>query len=193
MPAVSELAAAVGVRPACEALHVPRASYYRWQQRAGAVVEANPRPRPVRALTTAEQENVLARLHEERFQDRSPAAAPNQLWSWDITKLMGPAKWTYFHLYVVGWMVAPRESAELAKRLIEDSCAKQNIQPGELTVHADRGSPMTSKNWSPSAASARVLPLAGPAATVRTFSNTRSWVVAASWIPTIVVLRDGSY
>jgi putative transposase len=68
---------------------------------------------------------------------------------------MGPAQWTYFHLYVildvfsryvVGWMVAPRESAELAKRLIEDSCAKQNLQPGELTVHADRGSAMTYKS-----------------------------------------------
>lgn len=82
------------------------------------------------------------------------ATAPNQLWSWDITKLLGPAKWTYFYLYVIldvfsryvtGWMVAPRESAELAKRLIEDSCAKQNIEPGQLTVHADRGSAMTSK------------------------------------------------
>ena len=61
------------------------------------------------------------------------ATAPNQLWSWDITKLLGPAKWTYFYLYVIldvfsryviGWMVAMRESAELAKRLIEESCAK---------------------------------------------------------------------
>ena len=67
---------------------------------------------------------------------------------------MGPVKWTYFHFYVildvfsryvVGWTVAPRESAELAKRLIEESCAKQDIQPGQLTVHADRGSAMTSK------------------------------------------------
>jgi putative transposase len=82
------------------------------------------------------------------------ATAPNQLWSWDITKLKGPAKWTYFYLYVildvfsryvVGWMVAPRETAELAKRLIADTCDKQNIQPGQLTVHADRGSSMTSK------------------------------------------------
>jgi putative transposase len=82
------------------------------------------------------------------------ATAPNQLWSWDITKLLGPAKWNYFYLYVIldvfsryvfGWMVAPRESAELAKRLIEDSCAKQNIQRGQLTVHADHGSAMTSK------------------------------------------------
>ena len=82
------------------------------------------------------------------------ATAPNELWSWDITKLMGPAKWTYFYLYVildvfsryvVGWMVAPRESAELARKLIEDTCRKQQIQPGQLTIHADRGSSMTSK------------------------------------------------
>ena len=126
-------------------------------------------------------------LHEERFQDRSPAAVyatlldegvyhcsmrtmyrlleqegesgerrdqlthpayqkpellatgANQLWSWDITKLLGPAKWTYFYLYVimdvfsrciVGWMVAPRETAVLAKRLIEDTCQKQEIAKG---------------------------------------------------------------
>ena len=82
------------------------------------------------------------------------ATAPNQLWSWDITKLLGPAKWTYFYLYVIldvfsryvtGWMVAMRESAELAKRLIQESCAKQNIQPGQLTLHADRGTSMSSK------------------------------------------------
>jgi putative transposase len=82
------------------------------------------------------------------------ATAPNQLWSWDITKLRGPVKWTYFYLYVildifsryvVGWMVAPRESAELAKKLIEESCEKQNIQPGQLGLHADRGSAMRSK------------------------------------------------
>jgi putative transposase len=82
------------------------------------------------------------------------ATAPNQLWSWDITKLLGPAKWTYFYLYVIldvfsryvtGWMVAMRESAELAKRLIEESCAKQNIRPGQLTLHADRGTSMSSQ------------------------------------------------
>jgi len=82
------------------------------------------------------------------------ATTPNQLWSWDITKLLGPAKWTYFYLYVIldvfsryvtGWMVAMRESAELAKRLIEQSCAKQNIRPGQLTLHADRGTSMSSK------------------------------------------------
>jgi len=82
------------------------------------------------------------------------ATGPNQLWSWDITKLLGPAKWTYFYLYVildvfsryvVGWMVANGESAELAKRLIADTCAKQKIEPGKLNIHADRGSSMTSK------------------------------------------------
>jgi putative transposase len=82
------------------------------------------------------------------------ATGPNQLWSWDITKLLGPAKWTYFYLYVildvfsryvVGWMVADGESSELAKRLIADTCGKQAIEPGKLTIHADRGSSMTSK------------------------------------------------
>jgi len=82
------------------------------------------------------------------------ATAPNQLWSWDITKLRGPVKWTYFYLYVildvfsryvVGWMVAPREGAELARKLIEETCEKQNIQPDQLGLHADRGSAMRSK------------------------------------------------
>jgi putative transposase len=82
------------------------------------------------------------------------ATAPNQLWSWDITKLRGPAKWTYFYLYVildvfsryvVGWMVAPSEGAELARKLIEETCEKQNIQPDQLGLHADRGSAMRSK------------------------------------------------
>ena len=76
------------------------------------------------------------------------------MWSWDITKLLGPAKWTYFYLYVLldvfsryvtGWMVAYRESAELAKRLIAESCKKQRIRPGQLTLHADRGTSMSSK------------------------------------------------
>jgi putative transposase len=82
------------------------------------------------------------------------ATAPNQVWSWDITKLLGPAKWTYFYLYVildvysryaVGWMVAHREQAELAERLIAETIAKQEIPAGQLTLHADRGSSMTSK------------------------------------------------
>ena len=82
------------------------------------------------------------------------ATGPNQLWSWDITKLKGPAKWTYFYLYVlldvfsryvVGWMVAHRESATLASNLIDQSCMKQAVEAGQLTVHADRGPSMTSK------------------------------------------------
>ena len=99
---------------------------------------------------------------ERRDQLRHPsyavpelmATGPNELWSWDITKLKGPAKWVYFYLYVildvfsryvVGWMVAHRESAALAERLIETSCRRQGISPGQLTLHADRGSSMRSK------------------------------------------------
>ena len=82
------------------------------------------------------------------------ATEPNQVWSWDITKLKGPEKWSYFHLYVildifsryvVGWMVAHRESAALAKRLIQETCEKQHIQQKQLILHADRGSSMRSK------------------------------------------------
>jgi len=82
------------------------------------------------------------------------ATQANQLWSWDITKLRGPVKWTAYHLYaildvfsryVVGWMIAHRESSELAKRLIQHSCHSQNIAPGQLTVHADRDSSVKSK------------------------------------------------
>ena len=199
MAAVNELSPVVGTQAACEVLGLPRASYYRQQR---PTFGPSKKAVSARALSLTERDTVLACLHEERFQDRSPAAVfatlldegvyhcslrtmqrileqegetgerrdqlthpayqkpellatkPNQLWSWDITKLKGPAKWTYFYLYVildvfsryvVGWMVAPRETAELAKRLIADTCDKQNIQPGELTIHADRGSSMTSK------------------------------------------------
>ena len=101
-------------------------------------------------------------VRERRDQLRHPhyqkpqllATGPNQVWSWDITTLLGPVKWTYFYLYVildifsryvVGWMVAERESAGLAKRLIGETCRKQNIAPDRLTIHADRGTSMTSK------------------------------------------------
>jgi putative transposase len=101
-------------------------------------------------------------VRERRDQLRHPSYAkpellatqPNQVWSWDITKLKGPIKWSYFYLfvvldifsrYVVGWMVAHGEGARLAERLIEETCAKQNISPGQLTIHADRGPAMTSK------------------------------------------------
>ncbi len=101
-------------------------------------------------------------VRERRNQKRHPkyakpellATGPNQVWSWDITKLKGPVKWTYFHLYVildifsrlvVGWIVAPRESSELATQLISESCTKQGIQQDQLTIHSDRGSSMKSK------------------------------------------------
>ena len=82
------------------------------------------------------------------------ATEPNQVWSWDITKLKGPAKWTYFYLYVimdifsryvVGWMIAQSELGALAKRLIEDTCEKQHIEPDQLIIHSDRGPSMKSK------------------------------------------------
>ena len=190
----------MGVRPVCEALCIPRSSYYR-----------NLEPKPVkgsksgkhfRALSEQEKSKVLECLNSERFMDKAPAqvyatlldegvylcsistmyrilrenqqvrerrnqlqrpnykkpellaTGPNQVWSWDITKLLGAVKWTYYYLYVildiysryvVGWMVAHRESSELAKRLMEDAYRKQEVQPGQLTIHADRGSSMKSK------------------------------------------------
>jgi putative transposase len=207
MDAVLHLSFTIGVESACDALAVPRASFYRRRPLLGPALSASlpappARSLPARALTVDERESVRALLNSERFQDCSPAAinatlldegqylcstrtmyrvleedgatrerrdqlvhpqyrkpellatAPNQLWSWDITKLRGAAKWSYFYLYVildvfsryvVGWMVAPRESAELARKLIEETCEKQNIQPGQLGLHADRGSAMRSK------------------------------------------------
>ncbi len=202
MAAVAELARTVGIAPACRALAVPRAAWYR-DRRAQDAAQALPaRPTPARALRAAERAAIVAVLHTERFVDKAPAevyatlldegiylcsvrtmyrllaaaeevrerrnqlrhpvyrkpellaTAPNQVWSWDITKLLGPTTWTYFYLYVildifsryvVGWMVAHRESATLAERLIQETCAKQTIAPGQLTLHADRGSAMTSK------------------------------------------------
>jgi putative transposase len=191
----------VGIRAACRALGVSRASYYRWTEHR---VLPPPRARSGgRALSEHERQEVLDVLHEERFVDLAVpqvhaqlldedekyycsvrtmyrildaagenrerrnvrtypdlvkpellATRPNELWSWDITKLLGPQKWTYYYLYVildvfsryvVGWMVADCESKQLARKLIEETCNKQNIQPGELTLHADRGSSMTSK------------------------------------------------
>jgi putative transposase len=94
------------------------------------------------------------RIHPVYAKPELLAVRPNEVWSWDISKLKGPAKWTCFHLYVildifsryvVGWMVAQRESAELAEQLIADTIAKQNIAPGTLTLHADRGTSMRSK------------------------------------------------
>jgi transposase InsO family protein len=101
-------------------------------------------------------------VRERRDQARHPvyrkpellAEAPNTVWSWDITKLMGPAKWSYFYLYVildifsrrvVGWCVADAESAALFKALFDDAILKHQVPPGQLTLHADRGGPMKAK------------------------------------------------
>ncbi len=202
MTATESLAQTVGRAPACRALGIPRASFYRSLGEEEQPSPPAPRPAPARALAPPERQAVLEQLHSERFQDKSPAqiyatlldegtylcsirtmyrileqhkevrerrnqlthpsyqkpellaTSANQVWSWDITKLLGPAKWTYFYLYVildifsryvVGWMVAPRESAALAKRLIGETCRQQGVAAGQLTLHADRGSSMRSK------------------------------------------------
>jgi len=104
-----------------------------------------------------------AQVQERRRQLQHPryqapellATGPNQLWSWDITKLKGPVKWTYFYLYVildvfsryvVGWLAASRDSAALAQRLIAQTCERQGIAQGTLTIHADRGPAMLAKS-----------------------------------------------
>ncbi len=93
-------------------------------------------------------------VHPPRVKPELVAHGPNQCWSWDITKLTGPAKWTYYYLYsiidiysryTVGWMVATKESKELAERLLGDTIAKQKVERHQLTIHADRGSSMASK------------------------------------------------
>ena len=200
MAVVAQQRTVIGIAPACAALSVARASFYRRQHQKGV---GSRRPRFVpRALPPEERTQVLAVLNDDRFADRAPAqvyatlldegtflcsiptmyrilresrlvrerrnqrrhpsyhkpellaTGPNEVWSWDITKLLGPVKWTYFHLsvildifsrYVVGWMVAPRESAALAQRLIAETCARQGIVSGQLFLHADRGTSMTSK------------------------------------------------
>ncbi len=203
MAIVTERHAALGVAPVCQALAVPRASYYRWRTPPAKAVDPVPPRRVPRALPPAEREQVLALLNDDRFAELPPAevyatlldegkyvcsirtmyrilhehaevrerrrqlqhpraqapellaTGPNQLWSWDITKLKGPAKWTYFYLYVildvfsryvVGWMAAYRESATLAQRLLDETCARQGIEQGQLTIHADRGAAMISKS-----------------------------------------------
>ncbi len=200
----SQLSSDVGKTAACEALQVPRATFYRFQNRKNRSENTiKKRPAPPLALKPQECQTVVDILHSERFLDDTPyeiyatlldegqyhcsirtmyrilaskhgcvkerrkhvqrpnyvkpellATAQNQVWSWDITKLKGLVKWTYYYLYViidifsryvVGWMIAHREQAALAKRLIEDSCDKQTIKPDQLVVHADRGSSMRSR------------------------------------------------
>jgi putative transposase len=92
--------------------------------------------------------------HPARVKPELLATTPNQVWSWDLTKLAGPARWTWYYLYtildiysryVVGWMVAHREAALLAERLLSDTITKQGVQAGQLSIHADRGTSMTAK------------------------------------------------
>ena len=186
---------------ACRVLGRARASHYRARQ-APTHGPPAPRPRPARALTPDEEDQIIDVLNSERFCDQAPAQvwatlldestylasistmyrllrqramvrerrrqarrpahikpelvafAPNQVWSWDITKLAGPHKWTWFHLYVildvysryaVGWLVATRESARLAEELIADAVYREHVPAGQLSLHADRGTSMTSK------------------------------------------------
>ncbi len=206
MAAVVEAADKVGgIAPACNALGLSRATYYRQQNPTSPeVLEAarRARQRQPRALGAEERQQVLTVVNEPRFVDRAApqiyatlldegtrlcslrtmyriletsgqvrerrdqlrhptykkpellATAPNQVWTWDITKLLGPAKWTYFYLYVildifsryvVGWTLATSESSAVAQALIEETCRRFGIEPDQLTLHADRGSPMVSK------------------------------------------------
>ena len=200
MTLITEQQATLGVAPVCQALAVPRATYYRWRQPTARVPVVRRVPR---ALPPEERQRVLAVLHDDRFADLPPAEVyatlldegkyvcsirtmyrllhaqaevkerrrqlrhpryqapellatrPNQLWSWDITKLKGPVKGTSFYLYVlldvfsryvVGWLVALQESATLAQRLIEETCQRQGVEGGKLTIHADRGPAMLAKS-----------------------------------------------
>jgi putative transposase len=214
MPVVNDLAAQVGVKPACEALGVPRSSRYAARQ-SRPLKERSPAPPPLRALTTAETATVRETLNSDRFADQAPrevyatlldegvyhcsvptmyrilrenaevqerrnqlrhpayakpqlvATGPNQVWTWDITKLLGPAVGVYFFLYVlldlfsrfvVGWLIAEREAAALAEQLILESCTRQQIARDQLTLHSDRGAPMTAKSLSVLLADLGVLP-----------------------------------
>ena len=102
-------------------------------------------------------------VRERRNQLRHPtyskphvvATRPNELWSWDITKLLGPCKWTYFYLYVVmdvfsryavGWMIAHRELASLARRLLSDCCRQQGVQPDQLTIQDRKSTRLNSSH-----------------------------------------------
>ena len=182
--AAQGLASQVGVAPACRALGVSRATFYRRHKATPG--HQQPRPTPARALCESEREHVLNVLASPRFVDRAPAevvatlldegqylcsertmyrllaanqpvrerrnqlehppytkpelvaTGANETWSWDITRLLGPTRWSYFYLYVlldifsryvVGWMVAERENAALAATLIEQTCLKQGIEP----------------------------------------------------------------
>lgn len=109
--------------------------------------------RVLRAHSQVRERRAIAR-HPAHVKPELVAVAPNQVWSWDITKLAGPHKWNWFHLYVIidvysrlviDWIVVPRESAAIAEEFIADAIYDHGIPPGQLSLHADRGSAMTSK------------------------------------------------
>jgi putative transposase len=198
--AICHLVPRVGIAPACAALGLSRAQYYRRNKPAA---ERKPRPTPPRALSASERAEVLEVLDSERFVDepvrqvyaqlldeqkylcsprtmyriltaanqvcdrrrqrRHPtyvrpeliATKPNQVWSWDITKIPGPLAGHFFNLYVmldifsrfvVGWTLVARESKEVAKDFLEKTFRAHGIVPGQLTCHSDRGISMVAKS-----------------------------------------------
>lgn len=103
------------------------------------------------------KERRVQRNHRDAVKPELMATRPNEVWSWDITKLLGAQKWVYYHLYVimdifsryvVGWLIADAESQEFARKLIQESALKQGVQPGQLILHADNGPSMTSHSVS---------------------------------------------
>jgi len=189
----------VAINALCDALNIPRATYYRRQ--AGAQPTSKMSMPPHNALCDKEKQTVLNILHSERFVDKTPYAVyytlldegeyycsprtmyrllesqsenkdrrgqrnhrdtikpelialqPNEVWSWDITKLLSIQRLVYYYLYVildiysryvVGWLIADRESKEMARKLIQETALKQGIQRNQLTLHADNGPSMTS-------------------------------------------------
>ena len=190
----------IAIDALCDAVAIPRATYYRNQQddeKNGSAIAITPK----NSLQDEEKRVILNLLHSERFIDKTPyqmfhmlldegeyycsprtmyrllesqgenrerrlqrnhrdavkpeliATRPNEVWSWDITKLLSPKKWVYFYLYVildiysryvVGWLIADCESKELAGQLIQESALKQGIQHDQLTLHSDNGSSMIS-------------------------------------------------
>jgi putative transposase len=192
----------VAIDTLCDALSVPRASYYRNQERKKAEHVRSCSKPPKNTLSDDEKLQVLDMLHSERFVDKTPyeayyelidrgeyycsprtmyrilaeqgetairrhqqnhrdavkpeliATRPNEVWSWDITKFLGPRKFNYFYLYVildifsryvVGWLLADCESKIFARQLIQQSALKQGIQRNQLTLHADNGASMKSQ------------------------------------------------
>lgn len=204
--AADELAPLVGRKKACEAVGLPRSSWYRRHAKTPppakpATVSAG--RRQPRQLSDAEREELNGVLHEERFVDLAPAEiyatlldegryvasistmyrelhrrhgcvperrrqathpahakpelcakAPNELWSWDVSKLRGPGRWEWFFLYwildvysryAVGWCISEHETAKVSEQLITDTIGAQRPDPTRLTIHADRGAQQTAK------------------------------------------------